>query len=103
MFNLTLETPIGWIGTGVMGSAMCKHLLDKGYPITVYNRTKSKAELLIKQGAKWADSPAEVAENSKIIFTIVGFPNDVREVYFSENGIFAGADSLNQKKKVCRV
>ncbi len=91
MFNLTLETPIGWIGTGVMGSAMCKHLLDKGYPITVYNRTKSKAELLIKQGAKWADSPAEVAENSKIIFTIVGFPNDVREVYFSENGIFAGA------------
>ncbi len=91
MFKLTSQTRIGWIGTGVMGSSMCGHLLAKGYPITVYNRTKSKAQKLIDAGAEWADSPKELAERSDVIFTIVGFPADVREVYFSENGILAGA------------
>jgi 3-hydroxyisobutyrate dehydrogenase len=90
-FKLTKETKIGWIGTGVMGISMVNHLIDNGYSATVYNRTKSKAQAAIKKGAKWAKSPKEVAQKSDIIFTIVGFPRDVDEVYFGANGIFAGA------------
>ena len=86
-------TKLGWIGTGVMGSWMCQHLMDLGYSMTVYNRTKSKAEPLIDDGATWADSPSEVAAASDVIFTIVGFPPDVREVYFGDNGILKGAKS----------
>ena len=85
-----IKEKIGWIGTGIMGSAMCMHLVNKGYPVTVFNRTKSKAEQLMKAGADWADSPKEVAELSDVVFTIVGFPKDVEEVYFGENGIFRG-------------
>lgn len=84
------KTKIGWIGTGVMGSSMCMHLLKKGYHCVVYNRTKRKAKALIDAGAEWAKSPRAVAEGSDIIFTIVGFPKDVREVYFGKNGIFEG-------------
>ncbi len=82
---------IGWIGTGVMGASMVKHLYDAGYQCTVYNRTKEKAEALLKEGLKWADTPADVAAVSDIIFTIVGFPKDVHEVYFGENGILSSA------------
>ncbi len=81
------KTRIGWIGTGVMGSAMCSHIVKKGYKTTVYNRTKRKTRDLVKQGAEWVASPAVVAENSDIVFTIVGFPVDVREVYMGEKGI----------------
>lgn len=84
---------IGWIGTGVMGSSMCGHILEKGYPVTVYNRTKSKAEVLLDKGADWAETPKEVAERSDIIFTIVGFPSDVHAVILGEDGIFSGAAS----------
>ena len=83
-------TKIGWIGTGVMGRWMCHHLMDIGYSATVYNRTKEKAQPLLDAGATWADSSSEVAANSDIIFTIVGFPPDVREVYLGENGILKG-------------
>lgn len=86
-------TRIGWIGTGVMGSSMCGHLIDAGFRATVYSRTKQKAEALIAKGARWAASPKEVAENSDIIFSIVGFPADVREVLLSEDGALAGAKS----------
>jgi 3-hydroxyisobutyrate dehydrogenase len=86
-------TKIGWIGTGVMGRWMCQHLIDKGYTATVYNRTKSKAQPLLDAGATWVDSPREVAEASDVVFTIVGFPPDVREVYLSEQGILKGAKS----------
>jgi len=85
------KTRVGWIGTGVMGAAMCGHLLDRGYSATVYNRTRAKAEPLIQRGATWADSPKAVAENSDVIFTIVGFPSDVREVILGPNGVLAGA------------
>ncbi len=74
------ETRIGWIGTGVMGAAMCGHLIDAGYSATVFNRTQTKASELISRGARWADSPAAVAAASDIVFTIVGFPHDVRSV-----------------------
>jgi 3-hydroxyisobutyrate dehydrogenase len=84
-------TRIGWIGTGVMGSSMCGHLIDRGFSATVYNRTKSKAEPLLAQGAAWADSPREVALQSDVVFTIVGFPRDVREVILGEHGVLAGS------------
>ena len=87
------ETKIGWIGTGVMGRWMCQHLMDSGYSATVHNRTKERAQPLLDAGAAWADSSREVAAASDIIFTIVGFPPDVRDVYLGENGILKGTKS----------
>jgi 3-hydroxyisobutyrate dehydrogenase len=85
------QIKIGWVGTGVMGRWMCQHVIDLGYTATIFTRTKSKADPLLKAGATWANSPAEVAESSDIIFTIVGFPDDVRQVYLGENGILTTA------------
>ncbi|MGD1822434.1 MAG: NAD(P)-dependent oxidoreductase [Pleomorphochaeta sp.] len=82
---------IGWIGTGVMGLSMCKRLLENNFEINVYNRTKSKAQELINLGATYYNSPKEIAENSDLVFTIVGFVSDVEEVYFGEKGLFAAA------------
>lgn len=82
---------IGWIGTGIMGRSMCFHLLNAGYEIFVYNRTKDKAEELITKGAKWCTSPKKIAENSDVIFTIVGYPEDVKEVILGECGILTTA------------
>jgi len=81
---------IGWIGLGVMGFSMCGHILKNGYNVFIFNRTKIKANNLISKGAIWCNSPKEVAEKSNIIFTIVGFPEDVEEVYFGSQGIFKG-------------
>ncbi len=78
---------VGWIGTGVMGAPMAGHLLAAGHPVTVYNRSKDKAQKLVEKGAVWADSPAAVAKNSDVIFSIVGFPSDVRETYLGKNGV----------------
>jgi len=86
-------TKIGWIGTGVMGSSMCGHLIDAGYQATVYNRTEAKLKPLLDKGAKAASSPKAVAEASDVIFTIVGYPTDVRAVILGENGVLAGAKS----------
>ena len=61
-------TKLGWIGTGVMGRWMCQHLMDLGYDMTVYNRTKSKAQPLIDDGATWTESPSAVAAASDVIF-----------------------------------
>jgi 3-hydroxyisobutyrate dehydrogenase len=85
------KTRIGWIGTGVMGSSMCGHLVDAGYQATVFNRTESKTAALAAKGAKVAASPREVAEASDVVFTIVGYPRDVREVVLGEQGTLAGA------------
>ncbi|ULA62694.1 MAG: putative oxidoreductase YkwC [Nitrospira sp.] len=85
------HTTIGWIGTGVMGLSMCGHLLQAGYPVTLYTRTKSKAQSLVARGAAWADSPRAVAARSTVIVTMVGFPRDVREIYFEPEGILSGA------------
>lgn len=84
------RTTVGWIGTGVMGSSMCSHLIKKGYKTVVFNRTKRKAKSLIEEGAEWAKTPKEVALKSDVIFTIVGFPEDVRQVYFNDDGILTG-------------
>jgi 3-hydroxyisobutyrate dehydrogenase len=83
-----MEQNIGWIGTGVMGKSMCAHLLSAGYKIFVFNRTKEKTNDLVIMGATLCKNAKEVAEKSDIIFTIVGFPKDVEEVYLGENGIF---------------
>lgn len=80
---------IGWIGTGVMGEAMCGRLIDNGYSINVYNRTEAKASNLVKKGATYCYSPQEIAEKSDIVFTIVGFVADVEEVYFGKKGLFS--------------
>lgn len=89
------KTRIGWIGTGVMGRSMCSHLIDKGFSATVYTRSKEKAADLLNKGAQWAASPQAVAEQSDVIFAIVGFPQDVREVFLGANGALAGSKAGN--------
>jgi 3-hydroxyisobutyrate dehydrogenase len=85
------KTRIGWIGTGVMGQSMCGHLIAKGYAATVYNRTKAKTQTLLAAGASYAETPKAVAERSDVVFAIVGFPKDVREVFLGANGALAGS------------
>ena len=84
-------TRIGWIGTGVMGRWMCEHAITKGYSATVYNRSPDKAQPLVDAGAFRAATPKAVAEQSDIVFAIVGFPKDVREVFLGADGALAGA------------
>lgn len=78
---------IGFIGTGVMGTGVINNLLKNKQDIIVYNRTKAHAQTVLDNGAKWADSPAELAEQTDLIFTMVGFPQDVEDVYFGQNGL----------------
>src|SRR3954467_1651557 len=85
------KTRVGWIGTGVMGRWMCQHLMTKGFAATVFTRTKEKAQPLLDAGAVYADSPRAVAERSDVVFAIVGFPPDVREVFLGSNGALAGS------------
>lgn len=82
------DKKIGWIGTGIMGNPMARHLMNAGYSLNVYNRTKQKAEELMSMGATWFDTPSDIAANSDVIVTIIGFPKDVEECYFGEQGIF---------------
>ncbi|MCP4190072.1 MAG: NAD(P)-dependent oxidoreductase [Planctomycetaceae bacterium] len=89
------QTKIGWIGTGVMGVSMCGHLVDQGYETTVYSRTREKAQPLLDQGAIWANSAFEVAKRSDVVFTIVGFPSDVRETILGQHGALAGCEAGN--------
>lgn len=79
---------IGWIGTGLMGNPMVKHLLQAGYKVNVYNRTKSKADDLIALGGTWFDNPAALTAASEVVVTIIGFPKDVEDCYFGPEGIF---------------
>ena len=73
---------IGWIGTGVMGNSMCKHLLKEGYELMIYNRTESKTKELVDLGAKLSD-PKTIAENCKYVFMMVGYPKDVEDMAFN--------------------
>jgi 3-hydroxyisobutyrate dehydrogenase len=83
------RTRLAWIGLGVMGSSMCGRLVDAGYRVTVHNRTRAKAEPLMARGAAWADSPREAAAQADVVFSIVGYPADVREVTLGEHGALA--------------
>lgn len=85
---MSRQPSIGWIGLGVMGLSMANHLLDSGLSLSVYSRTKKKADPLLSKGASWASSPAELAENSDYVFSMVGYPRDVENIYFEDNGIF---------------
>ncbi len=85
------STRVGWIGTGVMGASMCGHLLRGGYRVTVTTRSRDSAAGLLAAGATWADSPAEVAAGSDVVFSMVGLPADVREVLLGPAGALAGA------------
>jgi 3-hydroxyisobutyrate dehydrogenase len=85
------KTRVGWIGTGVMGSSMCGHIMNAGYGVTIYNRTVEKAKPLLDRGADLANSPRAVAAASDIVFTIVGYPRDVRGVTLGTDGTLAGA------------
>ncbi len=91
--KITKETKIGWIGTGVMGASMAKLIRNEGYAMFIYNRSKSKANDLLEQGCVWCDSPGLVASSSDIVFTIVGFPSDVRAVYLASDGVIESAKS----------
>src|SRR6187455_412783 len=88
-------TRLGWIGTGVMGQSMCGHLLAKGFSCTVYNRSRGKAQSLLDKGAKWGNTPKQVAQESDVVFAIVGFPRDVREVFLGSDGALAGSKKGN--------
>jgi 3-hydroxyisobutyrate dehydrogenase len=82
---------IGWIGTGVMGSSMAGHLQQAGHALAVFNRTRAKAEGLVRGGATWCSSPRAVAEVSEVVFSIVGFPQDVEETYLGSAGVLTAA------------
>ncbi|MGG0188279.1 NAD(P)-dependent oxidoreductase [Bacillus rhizoplanae] len=83
---------IGFVGTGVMGKSMVRHLLKAGYTVYVYNRTKEKTAALIEEGAYWCDSPKEIARTVDVVMTMVGYPHDVEEVYFGAEGILTHAE-----------
>ncbi|EAD2984997.1 NAD(P)-dependent oxidoreductase [Listeria monocytogenes] len=77
---------IGFVGIGVMGSSMAGHLLEAGYEVLVYTRTKTKAEDLLDKGALWVETPGELANKVDILISMVGYPKDVEELYLGENG-----------------
>jgi 3-hydroxyisobutyrate dehydrogenase len=87
------KTTIGFIGTGVMGNSMAGHVLNAGYRVHVFSRTKARAESLCRAGAVWEDSVAVLAEKSQVVITMVGFPKDVEQVYFGPDGILENAAS----------
>jgi 3-hydroxyisobutyrate dehydrogenase len=87
------KTSVGFIGLGVMGQSMATHILNAGYKLHVYTRTKHKAENIISKGAVWEDTVSKLSAKCDVIITIVGFPADVEEVYLGDNGI------LNHAKK----
>lgn len=91
MKQLLPPASIGFVGTGVMGKSMVRHLLKAGYTVYVYNRTKEKTADLIEEGAQWCDSPKKIARTVDVVMTMVGYPHDVEEVYFGENGILTHA------------
>jgi 3-hydroxyisobutyrate dehydrogenase len=84
---LSTSSRIAWIGTGVMGSSMCGHLLEAGCEVVVYSRTRERAQPLLDRGAGWAGSPAEAARDAAAAFTMVGLPSDVREVVLGGDGV----------------
>ncbi len=84
---------IGFIGTGIMGAAMAGHLMDAGFELSVYNRTKSKAAGLIERGAKWCDTVGECATGQDVVITIVGYPKDVEQIYLGAGGIIDSAQA----------
>jgi 3-hydroxyisobutyrate dehydrogenase len=86
-----LGETIGFIGLGIMGTPMCRHLLKAGYPVTAWNRTPSRLQPLVDEGARPGSSPADVAARSTITVTMVGDSQDVEAVIAGPNGAVEGA------------
>lgn len=86
-----MNKTVGFIGLGVMGSSMASHILEAGYPVLVYTRTKQKAEEILNKGAVWQETVKDLSEKADIIITMVGYPSDVEEIYLGENGILRHA------------
>ena len=84
------EDKIGLVGTGMLGNAVGLHLLESGYSLTAYNRTKEKTAELEKKGATIVDSPKKVTESSYLVITCVKDASAVRQVSFEKNGIIEG-------------
>ena len=82
---------VAFIGTGIMGAPIAGHILDAGYELTVHSRTKEKAEGLVGRGATWADTPAEAAADADVVFTMLGYPADVEDVYLASDGLVRAA------------
>ncbi len=91
IMGLSTSAKIGFVGTGVMGKSMALNLMNAGYPVYVYTRTKEKAEDLLTQGATWIETVKELSQHVDVVITMVGYPSDVEEVYFGENGILENA------------
>lgn len=87
----TTPSRIGFIGLGIMGQSMAGHLLAAGHPLSVYNRSADKATALAARGAVICSSPAQVAQQSDIIITMVGYPRDVEQVWCGPDGLIAHA------------
>jgi 3-hydroxyisobutyrate dehydrogenase len=86
----SMDKKIGLIGLGIMGMPMARNLLKAGFEVTVYNRTASKVDMIVDQGAKKAASPKEVAGKSSVIITMVSDTPDVESVILGENGVIEG-------------
>nr|WP_281417510.1 NAD(P)-dependent oxidoreductase [Lentibacillus saliphilus] len=84
---ITNRSTVGFIGTGVMGGSMAEHILNAGYPVHIFTRTKDKAMPLLNKGAEWQPSIKALAKQADIIVTMVGYPADVEHVYFGEDGL----------------
>jgi 3-hydroxyisobutyrate dehydrogenase len=85
-------TRVGWIGTGVMGTSMCGHLLHAGCDVTLTSRTRARALSLLDRGATWADTPADAASGAEVVFAMVGLPSDVREIALGPEGVLAASE-----------
>ena len=82
---------VAFIGTGIMGAPIAGHILDAGYPVTVYNRTAAKAQPLLERGAVWAETAADAVRGADVVFTMVGYPEDVEELYLAGDGLLASS------------
>ncbi|MFB5674118.1 NAD(P)-dependent oxidoreductase [Paenibacillus terreus] len=87
------QATVGFIGTGVMGKSMARHILKAGHKVHVYTRTASKADELVQEGAVWQDTPAKLAAECDVVITMVGYPRDVEQIYLGEDGLIAHARS----------
>lgn len=91
MIDSKSKPRVGFIGLGNMGRSMAGHILHAAYPLNVYNRSRDKAGELLARGARWCETPGELAASSDVVITIVGYPSDVEQVYLGDHGILAGA------------
>ena len=93
MNNPNANTRVAFIGLGIMGQSMAGHLLEAGYPLSIYNRSTDKMTALVARGARACASPAEAAKDAQVVITMVGFPKDVEEVWLGAKGIVHSAQS----------